>query len=81
LKPCLVEIFYAHILIQHKKYCYVYQLMFVGQKMLNFVVQCNYFKSDVPPVQGYDQGDIYKGTLVQQILSKMDMCTVKVQYC
>jgi len=32
LKPCLIEKFCIHIWIQHKKYCYVHLLKFVGQK-------------------------------------------------
>ena len=35
----LTETFCIHIWIQHKKYCYVHLLKFVGQKNLNFVDQ------------------------------------------
>jgi hypothetical protein len=33
------------------------------------------------PLQGHRQGVIYKGIQVQQILSKMCMFRVKIQYC
>ena len=42
LKPCLTGKVCIHIWIQHKKYCWVHLLKFVGQKKkLNFVDQCN----------------------------------------
>ena len=41
LKPCLIEKFCIHIWLQHKRYCYLHLLKFVGQKKLNVVGQCN----------------------------------------
>jgi hypothetical protein len=32
------------------------------------------------PLQGHHQGGMYKGIQVQQILSKMNVCRVKIQY-
>ena len=46
LKPYLIEKFCMHVWIQHKKYCCVHLLKFVGQeKKLYFVVHCYLFIS------------------------------------